>query len=128
MYFIDHYKELEGKTIGLFEVEQFTEHIVIGTTDGGIMVIDFEYDDENYGTQIKVRGKGQAEHFIFKRLAAKRIVENLHKKGIITAGEYEQFCHDRQAEEEAKKQERVIKREERDRQEYARLKAKYKND
>ena len=129
MYFITNYKELKGKTIGFIHMARFANPAVIGTTDGGILMIEFEYeeDDFNEGMTIKMVNEFRAEYLLSKREENNWVLKELVENGVIKPDEFEEMQRKRKEEYERRQEEIRKKQEEQEYKDYLRLKEKYKN-
>ena len=124
MYFITDYEKLQGKIIGFVHMATFANPIVIGTTDGGIMVARIEGDDDN-DTVIRVLGEMAAEQFITKQPGNGFMMRGLVDGGVIEPGDLEKFIHKRVEAVKKQREELIKMQEEYDRNEYLRLKEKF---
>jgi hypothetical protein len=128
MYFIENHKNLIGKTIAFFHTGQFADAMVMGTADGGILVAKPEPNDDFYdedGISIKILSEVNAEKYIFKRKSNEWMVKDMANAGVFTQGEYEIFLRDRVEEFRIAQEEAIKKKEEKELQEYMRLKEKF---
>ena len=129
MYFITNYEELKGRTIGFIHMARFANPAVIGTTDGGILMIEFEYeeDDFNEGMTIRIVNEMRAEYLLSKRKENDWMLKDLVINGVIKPGEFEEIQRKRKEDYEKMQEETRIKQEEQEHQDYIRLKEKYEN-
>lgn len=54
MNVLESYPALEGKTIAFTHMAQFAEQITIATTDGSILMAEFDYNDNGESPEIRV--------------------------------------------------------------------------
>ncbi|MED2737353.1 hypothetical protein [Bacillus toyonensis] len=121
MYFITKEEDLWDKKVVFTHMAEFAEAITIVTSDGGIQVISKEWGDEDRG-RIWVYNESRARSYILNHIYLR---EQLHKKGIITNEELNEY-----EEQKKKAREDYLKRqkelnEQKDRAEYERLKKKF---
>lgn len=123
MYFITKYEDLKGKTIAYSHMAQFAQKITIGTTDGGLFVLEFNIDDDE--VELSVANKYGILNHIFKSDSSRFLIKDLTDAGVITPTEFDDFMAKR-AEEERIRQERYRKEQaEAEYAKYLQLKAKY---
>lgn len=126
MEVLESYPKLEGKTIAFTHMAQFAEQITIATTDGCILMAKFGYNDDvedcDYDRpEIYVLGKHRVLG-ILESDKGKYIREELAKRDLF---DIEAFKERENIKREKELAERRIKREEREKAEYERLKAKF---
>jgi len=82
MYFIEKEEGLIGKTIAFAHLAQFADAITLGTTDGGILVVEMDSDGDGFGSsEVIIYPLHQAERFI---LSKPWVREQLVKTGVIS--------------------------------------------
>lgn len=126
MYFITKYDDLKGKTIAYAHMAQFSQKITIGTTDGGLFVLEFNIDEDE--VELVPANKYGILNHIFKSDNSRFLIKDLTEAGVITPTEFDDFMAKR-AEEERQRQEKYRQEQERKEYEtYLRLKAKYEGE
>lgn len=126
MEVLESYLKLEGKTIAFTHMAQFAEQITIATTDGCILMAKFGYNDDDDDCdydrpEIYVLGKYRVLR-ILESEKGKYIREELAKKDLFDLVAFKEREKVRREKELA---EMRIKREEKEKAEYERLKAKF---
>lgn len=123
MYFITKEKDLVGKTIAFIHCAQFAEEITLATTDGGILMVQQTGGVEE--SEIQVFHEHQAEFRLFVSGRNEWLVDELKKIGVIGKDEYQKRCEARKLKIEQEEKKREEYREQHERDEYFRLKAKF---
>ena len=122
LYVIEEPDQLTGKTIAFAMMDSFNSALIIGTVDGGVMACEAttSYDTDNDG--VAFCGREDIEHYLFWR---ETLRNNVIRKTTCREEDVTEFL----AEYTAKLQEETEfhnkQQEERDRQEYERLKKKF---
>lgn len=122
MNILENYPSLVGKTIAFSWMAQYSDTIVLATTENDVLIAKFSIDyDGDDSEQINILGKAQAIHYLNSD-KGKWPREQLGKLGIF---DLEAFKKQEAEKYEKEKAERAAKREIEERKEYERLKAKF---
>lgn len=120
MKILTSYLDLVGKTISFTHMAQFADQITIATTDGEVLMVVQEGDEDSFDSK-QVR--------VLSRSAVLRVLENSDylRVELAKVGAYDLAAYNKRiAEEEAERRAAAIKRkEDSDRAEYERLKSKF---
>lgn len=119
MRILTEYKELEGKTIAFTHMAQFAQQITIATTDRSILMATMKLNYDTEEKEIRVYREG---HVIKELKNNEWLRVELSKLGLFDLEAYEK---EMEAEYEAQRKKYKIEQEKREREELARLKAKY---
>jgi|GEM_PF-5260756 len=133
MYIIESYTDIVGKEIGFIYfvggVYVGDKAAIIGTRCGGVFIAKYEENvfDDIY--DVEVRFSPLSEPLVLQVLDHdETLSRNLHRAKVLTDEEYESFKN-RGEKRRQLELERINKaREEKDRKEYERLKAKFEGD
>ncbi|MGN5650699.1 hypothetical protein [Bacillus sp. Brlt_9] len=88
MYFITKEEDLWDKKVVFTHMAAFAEAITIVTSDGGIQVVSKEWGEDEDRGRIWVYNKSRARSYILNH---QYLREQLHKKGIITNEELNEY-------------------------------------
>lgn len=121
MYFIEKAEDLVGKTVAFIHAAQFADAITIATTDGGVVVIQQDADEE-----IHIFKQHQVQRLLFENQnSSKTILPRLQELGIIKENEYADLKEAQRIRREEADRQQSIQKEKRERAELIRLKGKY---
>ena len=121
MYFIEKSEDLVGKIVAFVHAARFAEAITIATTDGGVMVIEQDADEE-----IRIFKQHQVQRYLFKNHdSGKTLLPKLQELGIIKENEYADLKEAQRLRREESDRQQAIQKEKRERAELIRLKEKY---
>jgi hypothetical protein len=121
MKVITNYELLVGKTISFAHMAQFADQITLATTDGEVLMATVEVDEDFDDTRIYVFNQWKVINSIQND---SYLQEKLNKLGIFNLAEWKKEQEERQRKE---REERLKAKEDHERKEYERLKAKFEN-
>jgi len=123
MYFIEDPEKLIGKTIKYVHMKWFSEYIVLGTDDGGIMIFQQFFDDVN--SEIDIYRGYEVENILLVR---NEITDGLIKAGVITEKEITELRERREKQRRERERKAKEMQEKREYETYLRLKQKFEGD
>jgi hypothetical protein len=121
MKVLTNYKDLEGKTIAFAHLAQFADQITLATTDGGVLMANFEGMDVD-DMEIRIFNKHSVISVIQRNTYLR---EELDKLEIFNL---EEWKNEQEKQRRLEEEKRKKAQEERDRKEYERLKVKFENN